>query len=77
MFTPPDTAIRELDQRTSDAMTVTLFWDSGTGRVFVAVEDQRGDDWFTVDVRPRNALDAFHHPYAYRRPDYAGQRLAA
>ena len=59
--------IRELDNRAGDGFEVTLFWNSRTGRVFVAVEDARTGDGFRVAVDAPDALDAFHHPYAYSR----------
>ena len=42
-----------------------------TNHVFVAVEDQRSGESFELTVSGADALDAFHHPYAYR-----AQRLA-
>lgn len=59
--------IRELDHRSGDGFDVTLLWSARTGRVFVAVEDARTSDAFHVVVDPSEALDAFHHPYAYSR----------
>jgi hypothetical protein len=61
-----DTAIRELGHGTNDAISVTLFCDADTDRTFVAVEDHHSNDWFTVEVHGRHALDAFQHPHAYR-----------
>ena len=29
------------------------------------VLDLRTDEFFSLDVAPEHALDAFHHPYAY------------
>ncbi len=71
MFTSstPQSAIRELDHRYNDGIDVTLLWDSRTDRVFVAVEDERSGQSFEVTVPGADALDAFHHPYAYRIGD--------
>ena len=57
--------LRELDHRSGDGFDVTLLWSARTGRVFVAVEDTRTGDSFRIRVDPRDALEAFHHPYAY------------
>ncbi len=69
MSTTPHSAIRELDHRTSDGVDVRLLWNSRTNQVFVAVEDQRSGELFEVTVRGADALDAFHHPYAYGASD--------
>jgi hypothetical protein len=57
--------LRELDHRSGDGFDVTLLWSARTGRVFVAVEDTRTSDSFRIAVDPRDAMEAFHHPYAY------------
>jgi hypothetical protein len=57
--------LRELDHRSGDGFDVTLLWSARTGRVFVTVEDARTSDSFRIAVDPRDALEAFHHPYAY------------
>jgi hypothetical protein len=68
-------AARELDWRTNDGIDVTLLWHPQTYRVSVAVEDHRAGNSFELEVDSADALDAFHHPYAYaatdRRPAYA------
>jgi hypothetical protein len=74
--------LRELDHRSGDGFDVTLLWSARTGRVFVAVEDTRTNDAFRIAVDPRDALEAFHHPYAYgcrrgRPMTVAGERRAA
>ncbi|MGB0096477.1 MAG: hypothetical protein WBP81_28560 [Solirubrobacteraceae bacterium] len=67
--TTPQLPIRELDHRTNDGIDVTLFWNSRTNHVFVAVEDQRIGMAFELIVSGSDALDAFHHPYAYGGSD--------
>jgi hypothetical protein len=57
--------LRELDHRRGDGFDVTLLWSARTGNVYVAVEDARTSDAFRIAVEPTEALDAFHHPYAY------------
>ena len=59
--------VRELALRSGDGIDVALLWDSATDRVFVVVDDERRDEHFRIAVGNRSALDAFHHPYAYRR----------
>ncbi len=55
----------ELDRRGSDGVDIVLAWEPRTNRVAVAVVDERTSDRFLIEVDPANALDAFHHPYAY------------
>jgi hypothetical protein len=59
-------SIRELDHRSADGIDVRLLWNSETNQVFVAVEDHRYGEGFEIRVPGSDALDAFHHPYAYR-----------
>ena len=57
--------LRELDQRESDQLTVTLEWDPETHDVWVRCEDHRSpEESFTFWVEPRNARYAFLHPFA-------------
>jgi hypothetical protein len=55
----------ELDFRAGDGLEVSLLWDPETNRVTVSVFDAKTGDDFGIDVDPADALDAFHHPYAY------------
>lgn len=57
--------LRELDQRSGDGFEVTLLWSDRTGTVFVCVEDDHAGSGFHFAVDASEALDAFHHPYAY------------
>jgi hypothetical protein len=59
--------LRELDQRSGGGLEVTLLWSERTGSVFVCVEDQQTKTGFHFAVDPAQALEAFNHPYAYRR----------
>lgn len=61
-------AKRELDHRESDGIAVTLLWDEDADRVAIRVVDSDGDQEFELEVAPRDALDAFRHPYAYILP---------
>lgn len=57
-------AIRELDHRATDGLEVRLLWNADTEDVLVSVAERDGTR-FEIQVRPTDALDAFHHPYAY------------
>lgn len=56
---------KELACRKSEGIEVRLLWRKADDRVFVAVEDSRSGEAFELAVESSNALDAFHHPYAY------------
>jgi hypothetical protein len=65
MGTLSEIGVRELDQRSNDGIEVTLLWSPTTNRLLIAVADERSGESFTLDVDAADALDAFHHPYAY------------
>jgi hypothetical protein len=56
--------IRELDHRASDGIEVWLLWNEETNDVLVSVAWGDGVG-FEFPVDPTDALEAFHHPYAY------------
>jgi hypothetical protein len=56
---------RELDQRTSDGIEVTLFWTRSSDQVTIAILDTRCGETVEFEVDGRSAFDAFQHPYAY------------
>ena len=60
----PRIAIRELDHRASDGIEVRLLWNAETKDVLVSVAERDGVG-FEFQVPATDALDAFHHPYAY------------
>jgi len=60
------TVRRELAHRVSKGVSVSLFWDSVGDRLALEVYDETTDEHFELDVPRDRALDAFHHPYAYR-----------
>lgn len=72
----PKFAIRELDHRRSDGIEVALLWNARTNAVFVAVTGRDGGR-FEFAVHPAEALEAFHHPYAYAACDHPPIPLAA
>jgi hypothetical protein len=56
---------KELAQRVSDGIEVSLWWNERTNRVTVKVYDTQVDEAFELDVDSRIALDAYRHPFAY------------
>lgn len=60
-----ESTVRELDRRVNDGFDVSLLWSPETDRVFVVVVDQRLDATFEIRVDPADAIEAFHHPFAY------------
>lgn len=56
---------QELAERDTNGTTVILAWDDESGGLTVAVHDWRSGESFQFGVEPAQALDAFHHPYAY------------
>ncbi len=68
--TTGQTAVRELSRRINDGFDVRLLWDPHTNRVFVTVTDQRHGDSFVLAVDAADAVDAFHHPFAYTGDGY-------
>ena len=73
----PSILIRELDHRKSDGIEVTLLWNARTKAVLVSVVEERSAASFQFEVPPANALDAFHHPYAYAAYGHHDTALAA
>jgi hypothetical protein len=56
---------RELAQRTTDGLEVTLLWSKSHDRVKVAVADNKTGDEFEFEVAGANALSAFYHPFVF------------
>jgi hypothetical protein len=61
----PRNAWTELASRSRDGLEVSLWWSEATGRVEVRVVDQLHEESFRIRVDGPDALDAFHHPFAY------------
>jgi hypothetical protein len=57
--------VKELAHRAGDGIEVSLLWHETGGGLTVTCTDERTGDWFTLDADPENALDVFHHPFAY------------
>jgi hypothetical protein len=64
------TTARELDRRTKHGFDIRLLWDPHTDRIVVAVNDQQHGESFTFEADPAEALQAFHHPFAYTSNDH-------
>jgi hypothetical protein len=61
------TMTRELDSRSSDGIDVRLLWDPQDDGVSVVVNDSKTGNAFELPVPDsRQALEVFHHPYAYQ-----------
>jgi hypothetical protein len=69
-------AMRELDHRAGDGIEVTLLWNTETNGVSVLVGEQEGNS-FQFEVPPADALEAFHHPFAYAADGELQEALAA
>jgi hypothetical protein len=67
--TTQDTRVRELDCRSSDGIEVRLLWREPTAQVWVSVADTRSGTSFEFPVAAADALEAFHHPYAFATGD--------
>jgi hypothetical protein len=57
----------ELADRAGDGLDVRLYWNRGDGRVKVTVTHLATDRVAKLDVAPEDAMEAFHHPFAYQR----------
>jgi hypothetical protein len=56
---------RELAARESDGLEVILAWSRSADQVRVTVSDLKLDVDFTLFVAGADALDAYHHPFAF------------
>jgi hypothetical protein len=62
-----DSNVVELADRQTHDSDVALHWSRSSGRLWVTVQDKTGDEIARIDATRANALDVFHHPYAYER----------
>jgi hypothetical protein len=65
-MTGTDDTRRELMHRTSNGIDVSLYWSEVGDLLELEVHDAKHDESFVLSVPKDRALDAFHHPYAYR-----------
>ena len=58
--------VTELAYRATEGLEVALLWHESASSVNVAVSDSRTGEAFELVLgNDDNALDVFHHPYAY------------
>ena len=62
---PSSTTRRELSRRTSGGLEVVLYWCDRPSAVTLSVTDAGTGEIFEIEVPGADALDAFHHPFAY------------
>ena len=67
----------ELADRAGDGLEVRLYWNDTDGRVKVTVTHLATDRVAQLDVAPADAMEAFHHPFAYQRTSIDRRRLVA
>jgi hypothetical protein len=66
MATTATPQARELAFREADGLEVALLWHQREGFVSVTVDDSKtGEAFELVLAESDNALDVFHHPFAY------------
>jgi hypothetical protein len=68
---------RELAQRRSGSVEVLLLWHPESDRVELSVRDVATGTGFRLEVAPSNAMDAFHHPYAYAASESSCREVRA
>ena len=56
---------RELAVRASNGTQVRLLWRQGTRQLWVEVWEPATSSALRIQAQPENALEVFHHPYAY------------
>lgn len=57
----------ELADRHSDDLDVALFWGRRSGRLWVEVTHRRSGSTARIAATPANALEVFHHPFAFAK----------
>jgi hypothetical protein len=55
----------ELADRHSNDVDVVLMWGRRSGHLWVLVTHRRSGRTARIDATATNALDVFHHPFAY------------
>ena len=65
----------ELADRAGDGLDVRLYWNSDDGRVRVTVTHVATERVAELDVPPEDALEAYHHPFAYQRATAVTRRV--
>ena len=57
--------LHELDTRTGDGITVTLYWDSTSECTTIHLVDERTETDEIFQIPASAAADAFEHPFCY------------
>ena len=57
--------LKELNYRVGEGLEVSLLWSPESGQLAVVVIDESGGEEFALEVEPGEAMEVFHHPYAY------------
>ena len=65
MTPTPFPPLRELAQRRTANLEVTLLWNRRSRRVWISIYDIDTDEQRAALVPHDRALDAFNHPYTY------------
>jgi hypothetical protein len=68
---------RELAQRESDGIVVSLLWHPDDNQLAVLVVDEREHSSLEVPVGANKPLDVFNHPYAYAAAQERGRAVVA
>jgi hypothetical protein len=69
---PTRSCDRELAQRTTDGIEVTLFWNEENDVLSVRVLDAQTGAYFEIEPERDRALEAFYHPFTYAARNTAG-----
>jgi hypothetical protein len=60
---------RELAQRRTGGLEITLYWDAADGSISVEVHQPATRETIAFPVAREHALDAFHHPLCPHDPE--------
>jgi hypothetical protein len=73
IFTPR----RELDQRVSGGLEITLYWNPADDSVSIEVVQPATGETIMIPVASDRALEAFQHPFAQLDEQYAAHEAAS
>jgi hypothetical protein len=65
---------RQLAQRVSGGVEVTLYWDADDNSISVEVWQHESGETLAFAVPRERALDAFYHPFAHLPTTFGGLR---
>jgi hypothetical protein len=69
-------SLRELDHRSGDGIDVSLLWNPVTNCVSIQVVDTRSGEVLAFPVAADDAVNAFHHPYAFGHAGRDSSKIA-